>query len=260
MTSLGYDGIAGYILFRDDTAVFNTGKSGATFVHGGNSPQERIIPVLTVTQKRAESGGLVEYVVEAEAQQDALGLHRVKLRIGYSRGLGFAVATSIDLALRVRDRDAVRVVLKEAIGAGKALGTTIRVPVGDAWTEVFFALEGPDERAQIEVYHPDNREKVSPARLDTWYDVVKTGGEETKATATTGTWADQIADEGSRKVFLHIEQHGSIDETQVVGMLGSPRSFRRFSLEFESHLEKLPFRIRIEPGDGGKRYVREGKK
>lgn len=260
VTSLGYDGITGYILFRDDTAVFDTGKSGATFVHGGNSPQERIIPVLTVTQKRAESGGLVDYSVEAEAQPDALGLHRVKIRISYSRGLGFAVAKTIDLGLRVRDRDAVRVVLKEAIGAGKALGTTIRVPVSDAWTEVFFALEGPDERAQIEVYHPDNIEKVSPARLDTWYDVVKTGGQGASATSTTGTWADQIEDEGSRKVFLHIEKHGSIDEPQVVTMLGSPRAFRRFSLEFEAHLEKLPFRVRIEPGDGGKRYVREGKK
>jgi hypothetical protein len=260
VTSLGYDGITGYLLFRDDTAVFDTGKAGATFVHGGNSPQERIIPVLTVTQKRAESGGLVDYQVEAEAEQDALGLHRVRLRISYSRGLGFAVAKSIDLALRARERDAVRVVLKEAIGAGKALGTTIRIPVGDAWTEVFFALEGPDERTQIEIYHPDNVERVSPARPETWYDVVKTGGQEAKATATTGTWADQATDEGSRKVFLHIEKHGSIDETQVVGMLGSPRAFRRFSLEFEAHLEKLPFRVRIEPGDGGKRYVREGKK
>jgi hypothetical protein len=260
VSSLGYEGVTGYILFRDDTAVFDTGKSGATFVHGGNSPQERIIPVLTVTQKRAESGGLVDYQVEAEAQQDVLGLHRVKIRIGYSRGLGFAVAQSIDLAVRARDRSSVRVVVKEAIRDGKPLGTALRVPVGDAWTEVFFALEGPDDRAQIEVYHPDNVERVSPARLDTWYDVVKTGGQEVKATPTTGTWADQIADEDSRKVFLHIEQHGSIDETQVVGMLGSPRAFRRFSLEFEAHLEKLPFRVRIEPGDGGKRYVREGKK
>jgi hypothetical protein len=260
VSSLGYDGITGYILFRDDTAVFNTGKSGATFVHGGNSPQERIIPVLTVTQKRAESGGLVEYVVEAEAQQDALGLHRVKIRIGYSRGLGFAVAKSIDLALRVRDRTAVRVVVKEAICDGKPLGTTLRVPVGDAWTEVFFALEGPDERAQVEVYHPDNVEKVKAAHLDTWYDVVKTGGQDAPVTSTSGTWEEQIADEPTRRVFLHIETHGSIDETQVIGMLGSPRAFRRFSLEFEAHLEKLPFRVRIEPGDGGKRYVREGKK
>src|SRR6201999_3653216 len=42
VSSLGYEGITGYILFRDDTAVFDTGKPGATFVHGGNSPQERI--------------------------------------------------------------------------------------------------------------------------------------------------------------------------------------------------------------------------
>src|SRR6185503_11910862 len=77
VTSLGYEGITGYILFRDDTAVFDTGKSGATFVHGGNSPQERIIPVLTVTQKRPESAGLAEYMVEVEALKDVIGLHRI---------------------------------------------------------------------------------------------------------------------------------------------------------------------------------------
>ena len=259
-TSLGYDGIDGYLLLREDTAVFDTGKAGATFVHGGNSPQERIIPVLTVTQKRPEAGGIVEYAVEAEALPDALGLHRVKLRIGYSRGLGFALAKTIDLALRVQELHGVRVIVKEATGAGKALGSTLRVPVSEDWTEVFFALEGPHERARIEIHHPDNVEKVEPHRLEPWFDVVKTKSAEDQPVTVTGTWADGIADEGVRKVFVHLEKHGSITEPEVTAMLGSPRAFRRFSLEFEAHVQQLPFRVRIEPADGGKRYVREGKK
>ncbi len=259
-TSLGYEGISGYLLFREDTAVFDTGKAGASFVHGGNSPQERIIPVLTVTRKRPEAGGIVEYEVEVEALPDVLGLHRVRLRIGYSRGLGFALAKSIDLALRVQAPEAVRVNVKDATGAGKALGSTLRVPVGDDWTEVFFALEGPHERARIEVHHPDNVEKVASRRLETWFDVVKTKTTEEEPVVVTGTWADGISDDGVRRVFVHLEKHGSITESEVTGMLGSPRAFRRFSLEFEEHVRKLPFRVRIEPADGGKRYVREGKK
>lgn len=260
MTSLGYDGISGYLLLREDTAVFDTGKPGATFVHGGNSPQERIIPVLTVTQKRPEAGGIVEYAVEAEVLPDVVNLHRLKIRIGYSRGLGFALAKSIDLALRVQVPEAVRVVVKDATGAGKALGSTLRVPVGDDWTEVFFALEGPHERARIEVHHPDNVEKVEPCQLENWFEVVKTKTSDAQPVAVTGTWADSISDEGVRKVFVHLEKHGSITEPEVTTMLGSPRAFRRFSLEFEAHVERLPFRVRIEAADGGKRYVREGKK
>ena len=86
------------------------------------------------------------------------------------------------------------------------------------------------------------------------------GGSGPPPSTTSSNWADQIADEGGRRVFLHIEKHGAIDEGEVIAMVGTPRAFRRFSLEFEAYLEKLPFRIRIEPGDGGKRYVREGKK
>lgn len=124
---------------------------------------------------------------------------------------------------------------------------------------MFFALEGPDERAQIEIYHPDEVEKVIPARLDTWFDVARRGDVQPTGTAS-GTWADQIADDGARKIFVHIEKHGTITETEAIAMLGSPRALRKFSAEFESHLDKLPFRVRIEPGDGGKRYVREGQK
>jgi hypothetical protein len=61
-------------------------------------------------------------------------------------------------------------------------------------------------------------------------------------------------------VFLHIEKHGMITEPDVTHLLGSPRAFRRFSLEFDLHLEKLPFRVRVESGAGGKSYVREGER
>ena len=79
MSSLGYDGIPGYLLFRDDTAVFATGTPGATFVHGGNSLQERVIPVLTVTRQRAASrAAYSEFAVEVEAQPDVIGVHRLR--------------------------------------------------------------------------------------------------------------------------------------------------------------------------------------
>ena len=44
------------------------------------------------------------------------------------------------------------------------------------------------------------------------------------------------------------------------GFVGSPRAFRRFSLEFDGYLKKLPFKVRVEPGAEGKRYVKEGEK
>jgi len=74
------------------------------------------------------------------------------------------------------------------------------------------------------------------------------------------SWADGLADEGARRVFLHIDKHGAITEVEAVGFLGSQRAFRRFSLEFDGYLKKVPFKVRVEPAADGKRYVKEGEK
>lgn len=272
VSALGYEGLPGYLLFRDDTAVFKTGNPGASFVHGGNSPQERIIPVLTVTRKRSEQPGYSEYAVEVEPQSGVMGLHRLKVRIGFAKqtttSLAFAAAPAIDLTLRARERDAVRVVIKDVAGPGTLKGGRLQLPIGDAWTEVFFGLTGPtDDRVRIEVYHADNVERVRSASPEQWFSVSGTTSSraapepESKAPpaapSLSTSWADTISDEGLRKVFLHIEKHAVITETEVTHLLGSPRAFRRFSVEWEQHLAKLPFKVRIEPGEGGKRYVRE---
>lgn len=267
LSSLGYDGLAGYLLFRDDTAVFANGNPGASFVHGGNSPQERIIPVLTVTRKHREQGGLSQYAVEVETLPDVMGLHRFRVRCCFARetttSLGFAAARAVDLSLRVPEREAVRVIVKDVAGPATLKTGRLQVPIGDVWTEVFFGLEGPtDERVHVEVFHADNVERVRPATPDQWYAVSGASVGAAKppvspASLQAGTWADAIADEGIRRVFLHIEKHGVVTESELAAMLGSPRAARRFSLEFDAHLAKLPFGVRTEPAEGGKRYVRE---
>ena len=265
VSSLGYEGLTGYLLFRDDTAVFATGNPGANFVHGGNSPQERIIPVLTVTRKRVEVSSLAEYAVEVDPQPDVVGLHRLKLRVVFPKGtttsLGFAAVRAVDLAIRVPDRDTVRVVIKDVMKPGVLRTGRLQLPVGDDWTEVFFGLEGPsDERVRVEVHHPDKVEKVRSATPEQWYSVSGTTSSKAPSippAAGPSTWADTIAEDGIRNVFLHIEKHGVITETEVMMFLGSRSVMRRFTLEFDLLLEKLPFKVRIEPGDGGKRYVRE---
>ncbi|MBI2378662.1 MAG: BREX-6 system phosphatase PglZ [Deltaproteobacteria bacterium] len=97
LKSLGYEGIEGYLLLREDTASFATGTAGASFVHGGNSPQERVIPVLTLTRARAEGRSLADCVIEAEPMADVLGLHRLRVRLVLDKeksSLGFAAHAS----------------------------------------------------------------------------------------------------------------------------------------------------------------------
>jgi hypothetical protein len=265
LAKLGYEGLGGYLLLADDTAVFATGTAGATFVHGGNSPQERIIPVLTVTRKRAESSSLTEYAIEVEPMPAAFGFHRIRLRLrDVQTTLGFAGARSIELDLRVPDRSDIRVTVKEVSGAGMIRSGRIRAPVGDTWTEVFFALEGAsNERVPIEVHHGDNIEKVRACVPDVLFELsALTGGQRLPTTPppAPSPWAESIEDESIRGVFVHIEKHGSITETEIITMLGNARAARRFALNFDNFLAKLPFQVRSESNASGKRYVREEEK
>ena len=174
---------------------------------------------------------------------------------------------SVDLALRVPERDGGSRRHQGRRRAGRAQGTgRFAVPVGEAWTEVFFGLEGPtDERVRSRGPPPGQRREGAQrdARL-----VVR--GERDAAReddrplapppAAPAAWADTIADEGIRRCSCTSRSTAAVTETEVTGMLGSPRAFRRFSLEFEAHAQGSRSGFGSRRGDGGKRYVREGEK
>ena len=69
--------------------------------------------------------------------------------------------------------------------------------------------------------------------------------------------ASAIDDEGARGIFLHLAEHRSITEEEIIRKLGTAREARRFALGFDAHLKLLPFKVRSETNASGKRYVRE---
>ncbi len=273
VSALGYEGLGGYLLFREDTAVFATGNAGATFVHGGNSPQERVIPVLVVEAKRARPATEQRFEIVAEPMAALLGHHRVRVRVVRVEapvGLLPIEKAPIDVAVRVVERNDVQVVLRDVQGPGALRSGGVQLGVDDGWTEFFFKLEGPlDERVRVEFFHPDNPRLVSACALPTLFDVagVVRKGEGPRRTpsssriaAVSTSWSEQLTDEGVRQVFLHLEKHGAITETEATKMLGTRNAMLRFSRDFEKHAEKAPFKVRIENGADGKRYEKEGDK
>jgi hypothetical protein len=270
LSALGYEGLEGYLLFRTDTAVFATGNAGATFVHGGNSLQERVIPVLTVKRGRAEGKAHSAYAVEAERLPDAMGLRRLRVRVRVAPDdlgqLAFVAAKEVSIAIRAVGQEGVQSVLKDLTAPGTLRDGTMRLPVGDAWSEVFFSLEGATSgQVRIDLVHAEGVERVASCALPEWFDVDWRRGsrepapEKSEPAERVLDWSDALP-EGTRKVFVHIAKYGSMNEAEVVQILGSPRAFRRFSLEFEAHVRNVPFRVRIETAPDGKRYVKEGDK
>ena len=261
LKALNYDGQEGYLLFRKDTAVFATGNPSATFVHGGNSLQERVIPVLTVSHRHQSKLAMVKYLIEATPDRELLGFSRIQIRVKpapLAQGvLSFVAAREINLALRVPERTDIQVTIKDAPGA-EVKNQQIRLAVEADWVEVLFDLKGQrDERVRIEVFHPDRSEDVEPTISSAYFNVSGSlQGEAAIATSSSADWQD-FEDEAVRNVFLHLQQHGSITEPELNQMLGSARRVRRFALEFEEHLKQVPFSVRIETTTNGKRYVKQ---
>ena len=264
LRSLNYDGKEGFLLFRRDTAVFDTGKSDATFGHGGNSLQERVIPVLTVSHKISPSFVDITYRIVAEAQPEILGLSRLKLYVKQTSSssqlnLDFISAQSINLALRVPNRPDITVNLKDADGAEISNQNLIK-PICDEAAEVLCDLTGPrDEKVRLEIYNPDGSEKVEPCIIDAYFKVSGAMGSDlSQKTAEDRSWETRFDDKSVCNVFLHLAKHGSVTEQELNAMLETPRNVRRFAMKFEEYVACVPFSVKIEIGANGKRYVKEG--
>ena len=271
LADLGYEGAVGHLMFPDSTAVFATGRRGMTFVHGGNSLQERVIPVLTIVHRGSAGGDTQHYALTAHAKDGVAGMHCVEARIESldPGALLFGGVRELDIAVRIADGPDVRVEVCDVRGAARRVAGAVRAQVGETF-EVFFRLVGMVEaRVQVELHHPGAEANVQPAAPDTRFAVTvlawrkpENKPDDAPADApeperTSDAWLHALPEGGVRAVFAHIGAHGAVTETEAHGMFSSPRALRAFAVSFEEHAAKAPFGVRIETVGGMKRYVRE---
>lgn len=264
MRDLGYDCDDLQLMFPESVAVFETGKQRKGFAHGGNSFQERVIPVLTISHRVSAGGSSTVYNVSATRKPAVAGMHCLSARVAHASGsLDFASIFELDLALRVPESPDVRVELCEIRGGARLSSGTVIATVGEEF-ELFFRLTGgADSRVSIELYHPSREASVEPCTLKERFDVVgrvavATPARPSETPSQAEAWLADLPDAGVRRVFQHLAQHGAVTETEVTEMLGSARESRKFSRQFEQHAASAPFTIRIDSVSGVKRYVREG--
>lgn len=263
-TELRYDVDEQHFMFPESTMPYDVGAKAKDFVHGGNSLQERLIPVITARYNADKGVGNLRYRIEATPEPGLMGLHRIKGVVTPDKqsGLAFGGAHSIELRLDPLDGSGVIVELVDAPGAQLEAGALI-VVVDQAF-ELLFRLSGPVAlRSRIQIRAALGGEEVIPLEIAQRYAVEKTAGDqsptvEVEVEAEDDSWLDVFEAEGVRKVFDHIDRFGAINEADATAMLGSPRKFRSFSNQFEKYAAQAPFDVRIDTSSGQKRYVREG--
>ncbi len=267
LADLGYTDAPGHLMFPESTAVFDTGRRPVGFVHGGNSLQERVIPVLTVVHRAAAGGSAASYVIRAEARQPVADMHCIEvwLESAGQHALDFANPREIELAMRVKDVARARVELVQARGRARLEGASILAPIGERF-EIFFRLTGAVEaKALVELHHPGATATVTPFAPDARFaisalaaDLALPSAGPPPDPAAGMEWLAAFAEAGVRQVFQHLATHGSVTESEAASMLGGPRGMRRFAVQFEEHVSKVPFHVRIDVLAGVKRYVRSG--
>ena len=265
LAALGYEGCDEQLMLPETVAVFDTGKRAGGFVHGGNSLQERVIPVLTVAHHRAAGADTSRYRVSAE-RRDPLGpmqCLQATLELDSQTALGFGGTRTLELCLRVLDAPGVQAKL-QAVREGATLeGSVIQARVGEPF-ELFFELSGPTEaRVRVELHHPSAVAEVAPCAVGR-FAVSCVGGPaapaEPPSPAPTGGdgWLAELPEGGVRELFAHLAAHGVVTAQEASRMLGNERALRRFSTRFEDYAAKAPFEVRIDAIAGVKRYVRDG--
>ena len=264
LRELGYEGENRQLMFPDSTAVFDTGRRSMSFVHGGNSLQERVIPVLTMVHRAAAGSSTLRYSITAQPRRGVAGMHCLSVRVENvaQRALDFGGSDEVELGLRVSDASDVQVELCETRG-GRMLAGAVAATVGEEF-EVFFRLSGAtDARVRLELYPSAADAHVTPCLVEGRFDVTaprtaSEAGSVSQEPADGREWIEELPAGGTRQIFQHLAAHGTVTETEAAAMLGSQRAFRRFAVQFEKFAAKAPFAVRIDVVAGVKRYVREG--
>lgn len=262
LRDLAYDCDDLQLMFPESVAVFETGKQRKGFAHGGNSFQERVIPVLSVSHRVSAGGSTTAYNVTAVRKAAVAGMHCLAARVAYAAGsIDFGSSFELDLALRAPESPEVRVELCEVRGGARLSSGTVIATVNEEF-ELFFRLTGSTEsRVPLELYHPSREANVKPGTLKERFDVsvegIATAGP-VAAAPITESWLNDLPEGPIRRVFQHLAQHGSVTETEVAEMLGSAREQRKFARSFENYAARAPFTARIDVVSGVKRYVRQG--
>ncbi|MCB9599936.1 MAG: BREX-6 system phosphatase PglZ [Sandaracinus sp.] len=277
LASLGYEGTAAHVRFPLTTAVFDRGERSKTnYVHGGNSLQERVIPVITVVHRAAAGGSTLRYAISGKRGAPLAGLQclHAKVEVVAQRGLEFEGAAEIELALQ-SDTPEVQAELVDVRTPGRRTDAgTVLAPVGEELL-LFFRLttsqatSSPIDRAKVVLTHPSRMVDVEALPIAEYFDVlarVKPSAKDDEAapakpasvpppSAPSDAWVTALP-EAVRGVFVHLAQHGAITEEELRHKLGSARAVRHFALKFESYAPLLPFGTRIDFVGHLKRYVK----
>jgi hypothetical protein len=247
-------------VFPRDTSLFDTGGSVETYVHGGNSPQERVVPVLSMAADKP-GGSTRQFDLSVEKRPAIDDMQRLEVRVAADQtALDFGGPDEVELALRTPEDPSVDIELQSVPGAGELRGDTFTAPL-DETVEVLFRATGPNERqVPVEVRAPTMTDVVDGVRPEGRFPVQARAaqseeeGDESNESRSSSTGIENLPDDGTREVFEQLVEYGSVSESDATEILGSSVAFRQLSRNLEEYVEKVSFDVKVKTVNFEKSY------
>jgi hypothetical protein len=238
-----------------------TRQSGTTFYHGGNSLQERLIPVILLSSTRQSTGTVGRFDLTIAPLPPALGFHRVTVTPRAIGEMQLFAAQYVEICISSMPRTGIEI--GEVIG-GKVTGDLLKLPV-DKPSEIYFKFKGTIQKAQLQFI--SNQAGIEIAQLENavFYDVDTSNlnapqeNQKVKAEKTPAgsKFSDEIPEE-YHAALHHLQKHKALSEKYLVNSLGGERIGARKARSFANKIAEwskyLPFNIVIEQTGEGKEY------
>jgi len=206
---------------------------------------------------------VAEFGVVAEVADGVAGMHCLVITVQpvQTSFLEFGGPKALELGLQVEQAPEVQIELCQTRGSAKLESGAIVATVGQRF-EVFFKLRAAvPGRVQLAVVPRTVQTKLESCVIESWFEVTPTRASQSPASSRSGEiavapppvalvpgkqWAQALPEGGVREVFLHLDAHRSITESELANMLGGQRGARKFANLLDEYQRKTPFRVRIE--------------
>jgi len=265
---------------REKALVFETGThlltsaKARTFYHGGNSPQERIIPFITLSGGAPVLTRDERYRLKIKALPSVFGTCRVSVKVECAEARELFAPDRVEL--RLSPESGFRLIIGDAEGM-RFSGDTFECPVGKPTTISFKTTSPAGGKSRLFVNQVSSLVFVEPAETVEYFDAeqTETAGNEHKAEAegpvqpiATGSdssgrfsFPQEHIPDVYEMAIMHLVNHGRLSESFLRQSLGNDpaasRKVRQFAVRIEEWKDYLPFSIMVHQTPDGNEYRKQ---
>ncbi len=237
-----------FVFERTTHLLVNQSRTG--FYHGGNTLQERLVPVLSISLAKDLPDYSGKFRLTIQKKSCAMGFHRVSIfPVSMEPGLFSKPRVEIQL---ISD-EGVMVEIGDVTGAQRK-GDVLTLPL-EKESEIFFKLRGGN-RSKATISFKPIQQKTHlinadcPEYFEVTHQIQKLGNEtpdkkKLRVSDRTTAYPQSIPDE-FHAALAHLEKHGSLTEKFLVNTLGSggvaARKGRRFANKISEWVTSSFFR------------------